>query len=179
MTRTIAFAALVFTLIAGTARAEVGIGIGVYGGLSVPIVQEDVTQGSLFGVRVPVKLIPLMTLEPYYLSSALGDGEETLESIEYTREGFEHTGVGVNGILGTVGGSSFSFYPYAGIGSHKLERTGTEIKETAYNVGLGFSVKAAHKISLQIRGELNMVVTGDTSRKFGHATVGLNYHLLP
>ena len=180
MTRTIAFAALALALIAGTAHAgPIGVGIGAYGGLSIPIVQEDVSQGSLFGVRVPVKVIPMITIEPYYLSSALGDGEETLGGVEYTRDGFEHTGIGVNGILGSVGGTGFSFYPFAGIGSHKLEREGTEIKETAYNVGLGLSIKAAQKISLQIRGELNMVVTGDTSRKFGNATVGLNYNLLP
>jgi hypothetical protein len=35
------------------------------------------------------------------------------------------------------------------------------------------------KVSVQIRGEFTMVKTGDTSRKFTGATVGLNYSLLP
>jgi hypothetical protein len=46
-------------------------------------------------------------------------------------------------------------------------------------VGLGFGINAIPKLSIQVRGELNMIVTGDTSRKFANATVGVGYSLLP
>lgn len=181
MKRTIALAVLALALTAGTAQAQspVGIGIQPYGGLSFPIIQDDTGSGALYGLRVPVKVIPMLTLEPYYLTSDLGEGEEEIGGITYERQGFDHTGFGLNAILGSVGGMGFRFYPFAGIGSHKLERDTDEIKETAYNFGLGLGIGATPKISVEIRGELNMVVTGDTSRKFANATVGLNYGLLP
>lgn len=179
MRRVTAFAALAIALSAGIAQGSpIGIGIGAYGGVSIPIIQDDVSKGSLFGFRVPVKVIPMITVEPYFLTSSLGDGEETIGGVEYTRDGFDHTGYGVNAVLGM--GLGFGLHPYAGIGSHKLKRAGSpEIKETAYNVGLGFGINAVPKISIQVRGELNMVVTGDTSRKFANGTVGLSYSLLP
>jgi hypothetical protein len=179
MRRTALLALLIAGLASGTAQAgPTGIGIGAFGGLSWPILQDDVSQGSVFGVRASVKLA-MLTLEPYYMKSSLGDGKETIGGVEYTREGFDHSGVGVNAVFGS-GGMGSGLYPYVGIGSHKLERSGTdEIKETAWNFGLGYGVRAGAKLSVQIRGELNMVVTGDTSRKFGNATAGLTYSLLP
>jgi hypothetical protein len=182
MMRRVALAALALALVAGVASAApIGLGIGAYGGLSFPIVQDDVGDGSVFGVRVPIRLVPMITIEPYWLSAKMDDAEEDIGGITYTRDGFDHTGIGANAILGHIGGTGgFSFYPFVGIGSHKLTREGTpEIKETAYNIGLGFGITPTPKVSLQIRGELNMVKTGDTSRKFGNATVGLNYDLLP
>ncbi|HEX7078094.1 MAG TPA: hypothetical protein VF363_06725 [Candidatus Eisenbacteria bacterium] len=181
MKRTLAFTMIGLALAAGAASAApIGVGVGAYGGVSYPIVQDDVSSGSVFGIRVPVKLIPLVTVEPYYLSSALGDGEVTLGGVKYTRAGFDNKGFGLNAMLGQVTGMGFHFYPLVGVGSHKLTRSGTpDIKETAYNFGLGFGIGPAPKISIQVRGELNMVVTGDTSRKFANATAGLTYDLLP
>jgi len=181
MKRTIVLAVLALALTVGTAQAQsVGIGIQPYGGLSYPIIQDDTGSGALYGLRVPVKVIPMLTLEPYYLTSDLGDGSVEIGGIEYERQGFDHTGFGLNAILGSVGGTGLHFYPFAGIGSHKLERDAyPEIKETAYNFGLGLGIGATPKISLEIRGELNMIVTDDTSRKFANATVGVNYGLMP
>lgn len=181
MMRWVALAVLALALTAGAASAApVGVGVGAFGGLSYPIIQDDVGNGSVYGVRVPVRLLPMITVEPYWLTAKMDDGKQTIGGVEYTRDGFDNKGYGANAILGHVGGSGFHFYPFAGIGSHKLTRTGTpEIKETAYNAGLGFGISPTPKVSLQIRGELNMIKTGDTSRKFGNATVGLNYDLLP
>lgn len=181
MKRTIVLAVLALAFTAGTAQAQsIGIGIQPYGGLSYPIIQDDTGSGPVYGLRVPVKLIPMFTLEPYYLTSNLGEGEEEILGIKYKRQGFDHTGFGLNAMLGSVGGTGIRFYPFAGIGSHKLERDNyPEIKETAYNFGMGLGIGATPKISVEIRGELNMVVTGDTSRKFANATVGLNYGLMP
>jgi hypothetical protein len=180
MMRTVALAALALALVVGTAVASpVGVGLGIYGGGSYPIIQQDVGPGNVFGVRVPVHAIPLITVEPYWLSGSMDQGDQTINGIQYTRDGFDQKAFGVNAMLGNIGGPGFHFYPYAGIGSQKLTRTGTEIKDTAYNFGLGLGISPAHKLSLQIRGELNMVKTGDTSRKFANGTFGLSYELLP
>jgi opacity protein-like surface antigen len=178
MRRLFAAAALTLLLAAGAAHAT-GVGIGVYGGLSYPIIQDDVKSGTLLGLRAPVSLVPLLTVEPFYSSSSLGDAEEVLGGITYTREGFDQTAYGLNVVLGNPAGMGVRFYPFAGIGKYKLERTGTDIDETGYTFGLGIGVGATPKLSVQIRGEFEMVKTGDTSRKFGNATAGLTYGLMP
>jgi hypothetical protein len=180
MRRTVLLAVVAIAFATTAAQAgTIGLGIGAFGGLSWPILQDDVGSGSLFGVRVPVKALSMLTFEGYYMKSSLGDGKEEIGGVEYTREGFDHTGVGVNAVFGS-GGMGSGLYPYVGIGSHQLTRTGTEdIKDTAWNFGLGYGIKAGAKLSVQIRGELNMIVTGDTSRKFGNATAGLTYSLMP
>ncbi|HEU4725491.1 MAG TPA: outer membrane beta-barrel protein [Candidatus Eisenbacteria bacterium] len=173
------FAAATVLLFAAGAAHATGVGVGVYGGLSYPVIQDDVKSGTLIGFRAPVSLVPMLTVEPFYASSSLGDAEETLGGIQYTREGFDQTAYGVSVMLGSPNGMGFKFYPFAGIGKYKLERTGTDIDEVGYNFGLGIGIGATPKISLQIRGELEMVKTGDTSRKFGNATAGLTYSLMP
>jgi len=128
---------------------------------------------------VPVHAIPMFTFEPYYAKSKYKDRDETIGGITYTREGFDGKTYGLNAMLGNPDGSGFHFFPYVGISKSKLERTGQEINKTGYNFGLGFGLSPAPKFSVQVRGEFAMVATGDTSRKFTNATVGLNYRLLP
>jgi len=178
MKKAVMAAALSVLLAAGAANAT-GVGVGVYGGLSYPIIQQDVESGSMYGARVPVTLSSIVTLEPFYASSSLGDVNETLNGISYTRSGFDQTAYGANVLFGNIGGPGFHFYPYAGLGKYKLERTGTDINEMGYNFGLGFGIGVAPKISLQVRGELEMVKIEDTSRKFGNVTGGVSYSFMP
>ena len=190
MRRSLSLALFALLLASGTAQAgPVGVSVGVFGGLSIPVLQDVTTSsfspsdafgatGSQFGIRVPVTAIPVVTLEPFYAKSRYKDRDETIGGITYTREGFDGTTYGINAILGRPGGK-MSFFPYVGIGKTKLERTGQEINKTGYNFGLGLGISPAPKFSVQVRGEFAMVATGDTSRKFTNATVGLNYSLLP
>jgi hypothetical protein len=174
----LAAAGLCLALAAAPALAT-GIAPGIYGGLSYPIVQDDAKSGTMLGLRATVALVPLLSVEPFYASSSLGDVDESLGGITYTREGFDGKAYGVNVMLGSPTGMGFRFFPLAGIGKFKLERAGTDIDEVGYNVGLGIGIGATPKVSLQIRGELNLVKTGDTSRKFANATAGLSYSLMP
>ncbi|MGH7488483.1 MAG: hypothetical protein ACREMY_23230, partial [bacterium] len=138
------------------------------------VLQDDTGNGTIFGVRAPVNVIPVLTFEPYYATSSLDDASETLGGLEYKRSGFDMTGFGVSAILGANG----TFYPFAGIGSWKLSRTGSEdVTNTTWNFGVGVKIPAGAKISFHIRGELDMIVDGDASRKFGTATAGLSYNL--
>lgn len=169
-------AACLAVVLAGTSAQAGSIGVGAFGGLSIPIVQSDVEQGSMYGLRVPIKLVPLITLEPYYASSALGDAKEDILGTTYTRQGFDGTAYGANVML-TMGGP-VQFYPFAGIGQTKLKRTGTDLSLTTYNLGMGLGISPAPKISIHIRGELAAAVDGESSRKFANATVGLSYALI-
>jgi outer membrane protein with beta-barrel domain len=169
-------AALAIISFAGTARAG-GIGIGAFGGVSVPVIQDDTDRGSLYGVRVPVSLVPMLTVEPYFASTKGGDVTQDLFGASYTRSGIDVTSYGANLLL-TFGGP-VQFYPYAGIGSFKLERDGLDVSQTGYNfgLGLGFGLPATG-LSLHLRGELAAAVDGDVSRKWANVTAGLHYNFL-
>lgn len=192
MTRSLLVALLAALLGATSAWATtpLQVGVGVFGGLSVPVLQDvDVSSfspndafgptGSQFGIRVPVKVIPVVTLEPFFSKSNYQDQEETFNGLTYTRQGYDGTAFGLNAILGRVGGTGVNFYPYLGVGSFKLSRDSDEFTKMGWNFGVGLSVSPAPRWSIQIRPEFNMVVTDDTSRKFGNATVGVNYELMP
>jgi hypothetical protein len=176
----VAFLALLIAPLTASA-GQPTIGISGYGGLNIPVVQDDVKSGPMFGVRVPVTLISFLSVEPYFLTSSLGDGEEEIGGFTYTRDGFQQTGFGINAMLGSLAaGPMIRFYPYAGIGSNKLTRVGSsDISEVGYNFGFGLGITPAHGIGLHLRGGLNMIKTGDTSRKFANATLGVSYDVWP
>ena len=190
MKRLFVLALLVIAVRSGPAQAApVGVSVGLFGGMSIPVLQDVSTSsfspsdafgdtGSQIGFRVPVKAIPVFTLEPYYAKSSYKDRTETIAGLSYTREGFDGKAYGLNAILGSPGGG-FSFFPFVGISKSKLTRTGEEINKTGYNFGIGLGISPAPKFSIQVRGDVAMVVTGDTSRKFANANVGVNYSLLP
>ena len=178
--RSITMAGLVVAgLIAGPAHA-VSVGVAVFGGPSFPIVQDDNGTGAQYGVRVPVSLLPFVSVEPYYARSNFGDVTETFTGTEYTRSGYDMNAFGVNVALGSFGlGPGFSFYPYVGLGSHSLSRDGSEdLTDVGYNFGLGIGFSLPMSLSCNVRGELNVVDLGDTSRKFINATASIGYKLV-
>lgn len=190
MPRKLFFALLGLTLVAGSAHAATRLSVGIFGGSTVPVAQDvDVSSpdlseafgpsGSQWGFRADVKAFPVVTLEPYYNNSSYGDDTQTYNGIQYTRSGFEGTAWGLNAVFGTPDGLGFKFFPYVGFGKFDLDRPGETIDDTGWNFGLGFGYGFAEKFSVQFRPELNMVVTGDTSRKFATASLGLSYVLLP
>ncbi len=174
MRRFIALLLVLTAVTAATARAG-SIGVGAFAGTSTPVLQDDTGNGTLFGVRVPVKLVPLITVEPYYASSSLGDKTQTIAGIDYTRSGFDVTSYGANALL-TMGGP-VSFYPFAGVGQTKLKRDPIDDSFTSYSFGLGVGFSPVPKVTIDLRGELQAVVDGEASRKFGNATLGVSYAL--
>ena len=168
---------LILALGAGTARAA-SIGVEVFGGLSIPIVQDDSDQGTQFGVRVPVHLVPLLSLEPYFASSALGDKSQTFAGVSYTRDGGKVTGYGLNARL-DAGSPVLSFFPYAGIGSFTIKKAGlADETDMGYNFGLGLQLSPVPKVGVSLRGELNAIPINEASRKYANVTVGVSYNFL-
>jgi hypothetical protein len=166
---------LVLALGATAAQAR-GIGIGAFGGTSIPIANDLAKSGSVFGIRVPVSLLPLLTVEPYASFSSLGDAEETFSGVSYTRDGGKNNGFGAN-VLVTFGGP-VKLFPIVGLGSYKIERDGSEdISDVGYNFGLGLGFAPIPNLELSVRGELNAVVTDATARKAANVTVGAHYNV--
>ena len=170
---------VLLALAIGAPRAHAAdIGVGVFGGVSIPILNDLSKQGTEFGVRVPVNLLPLLTVEPYFSSSSLGDAEETLGGTTYTRDGGKVTGFGANALF-TFGAPMFKLTPYVGIGSYKLERSGVDdVSDLGLQFGLGFGISPIPKISLSLRGGMTAIITDETSQKFADITAGASYSLI-
>jgi hypothetical protein len=167
------FAALALTV--GAARAG-SIGVGMFAGTGVPVVQADEGNGPVFGVRAPVKLVPLFTVEPFYSSQSLGDVTLDISpGVTATREGSEVKSWGLNALL-TFGGP-VTFYPFAGIGHAHYTRSGQDESSAAYQLGLGLGLSPLPKITIDLRAELQAAVDGSTSRKVGNFTLGASYAL--
>jgi hypothetical protein len=178
--RYITIAVLVVTGLAAGPVHAVSVGITAFGGPSFPIVQDDNGTGAQFGVRVPIGLVPFVSVEPYYARSNYGDASETFAGTEYARSGYDMNVFGVNLGLGSFGVlPGFPLYPYVGIGSHSLSRDGSDdMTEVGYNFGLGLGVPLPAGLSINVRGELNVIDLGDTSRKFIHATANIGYRFM-
>jgi hypothetical protein len=174
MKRIVPILLLGLALSAGSAVAA-GIGAGFFGGASFPVVQEDAKSGTLFGVRVPVTVVPLLRLEPYWTALRPGDVEETFGGLSYTRDGGEISSFGLNAIL--AAGGPLRFYPYAGLGSYRLTREASDDRtELGYDLGLGLGVSPLPGLELDLRGEFVMITLDETSRKFANVTLGASYH---
>lgn len=170
------FTALFALALVPAVAAAGSVGVAAYGGVSFPIVYDTATQGPQYGLRVPVHLIPLLVVEPYYAQTSLGDKDETFGGQTYTRSGPDLKTFGANALFNF--GGPVKFYPFVGIGSTTIKQSGSDdVTDTNLNFGLGFGFTPMPKLGIDLRGELNSVVTGDTSRKFGNLTVGVSYAL--
>lgn len=169
------FALLLGALVLPAGAQAVSVGAGVFAGPSIPVVQEDTGSGVQFGLRVPIHLVPLLTVEPFYARTSLGSVTETFGGLEYERSGFDINTFGATVALGGVGlAAGMPFYPYASIASHKLSRDGSEdISEVGYEVGLGFGIRLP-RVAVSLRGGGGLVATGDTSRKFINVNLGVS-----
>jgi hypothetical protein len=171
--------ALAIGLTAGVASAA-DWGVQGFGGAAIPMEQDDNSATSTtFGVRFPISGTSVFSLEPYMYGISDKEFDETFGSSTVTRSGINVTTIGANvAIAHLIGGRSFKIYPFAGVNSNTLRRDEQEITKIGFNGGLGMGFRPG-KALIDIRGDFNMVDTGDASRKWVNATIGLGFRLGP
>ena len=174
MKRSSLVAALALILVAGVAQAA-SVGLGVFGGLSVPVVQPDQSNGSTFGVRVPIHAVPLITVEPFYASTSLGDKTFTAGPASITQKGADVTTYGVNAMFSM--GGPIRFYPFAGLGSAKYKLGGASTNVTSYQAGFGVGLTPFPKVSVDLRGELQYAGKDGFVRRNAGITLGASYSI--
>jgi hypothetical protein len=179
MKKQILVAVLALMLAPGLAHA-ISFGVAAFGGTSTPIVQDDTGSGSLFGARVPVNFVPLITVEPFYASTKGGSKDYTAAGVSYSRDGIDLTSYGANVLFEF--GTGFRLFPFAGLSSNHMKRSGLDQTETGYDFGLGLGFKLpVAGLGADVRGALNMVTdpaSSDVSRKWAEITVGVSYSFL-
>jgi hypothetical protein len=162
--------------LAPNAASARGVGVGVFGGANIPIVQDDNGSGSQFGVRVPVTLLKHLNVEPFFGSVSDGDASQTIGGIGYTRSGFDISSYGAN-VLFPFGGH-LKFYPMVGLSTNKLTRSGsTDQTLNGFHFGLGLGLSPLPKLSVDLRGEAADIAKSGSGRTFANVTLGVSYQV--
>lgn len=150
---------------------------GAFIGSSIPIVQEDNSAGLHFGIRAPVRLHRFVLLEPYYAGSTLRTVTYNIAGFNYTRDGMDIYGVGLNIGLPVAGLLPWmDLVPYVGAGGYRLNFIGPDdTTEPGYNLGVACRLDLSSRLDADLRGEFTMITTGATSRKNANISLGLLY----
>lgn len=154
------------------------MGVGVFGGVNIPIVQDDQDNGAVFGLRGRFKLLPILVLEPNITFSKYGTPAD-IEGVDFGIEGSKLTGYGLDITLGGVPGEPFKSFVVLGIGSYTLKNDDTDFDETTvgYRGGFGVGVAIVRELDIDIRA-LGLVIPQEVggSKKSALITGGLTYN---
>lgn len=173
---------LLGTLVCGltsAARAGTIVGLGVFGGGNFPVSQQDQDSGSEWGLRVPVHVRSLLTVEPYFRVAQLGHAKAQFRGLDYTREGVAIVGYGATVAFGSLGlRGDFPVYPFVGVGSYRLSRPGmSSITDNGFNFGLAAGLPITKGFSVNLRAAYTVVP--DASRNFVDVNLGTTFQFFP
>ena len=173
---------LLFVLILSVpVMAQKDVSVGAFGGLNIPIVQDDAGSGTDFGVKAKFSPLPMIAGAAFFEARSNGDASFTLGNTEYTTPGGSITSFGVEALIGnTGGGPGPHFYFFAGLSSYKWTRDNwdEDVTGVGYHFGPGLEIVLPVKIGVELRGKFEVVPTdGNGSRKSAMVLVGANYHI--
>jgi opacity protein-like surface antigen len=153
-------------------------GAGVFAGLSIPLLQDDQSQGFEYGFKGRFGVASLIVLEPYVSFVKWGE-PDPVDDVVLGIDGSKVTSFGLEASLGNSPGQ-MGLVPYfvAGIGSYKVknEDTGYESSKFGFSAGLGLGVGLSPKFSLDVRGKAIVAPQEEGgSKKAIGATAGINF----
>ena len=179
MKRMLAVIAVVVLLAPIVAAQAPSFGVGAFGGLDIPVLQDDQGQGTIFGLRGRIRVLPIVTIEPNVSFTKWGDPELGIAGVTNDLDGSKVTFYGVDGTLGApLAGPGFRVFAIGGIGFYKVKRdqTGEDDTDLGYSGGVGFGLGLSPLIGIDLRGKFHVVpIDGGGSRKSVSAVLGLNY----
>jgi hypothetical protein len=117
------------------------LGVELFGGFDMPLVQEDVGNGAMYGVSVRGHLVSILHAQLVFRGSSQGDKTETVTpigaaSVKETLAGGSLTGFGLNLLL--AGKNPARIWPYGFIGvSTNNFAPGKRDKETLWGTSWG------------------------------------------
>ncbi len=158
-------------------------GIGGYFGVEVPVTQDDQGDGTAFGIKLIIKAMPIITLEPFFTSAQYGKAVFDVEGVTMDLEGSKLISYGLDAVIGApIGTPGFNPYFVGGIGYYKFSREQTNLfdndkSELGYAGGMGFKINLNQSLSLDVRGKFNVIpVESNSSRKSLSLVGGLNFY---
>lgn len=175
--RIVCVCAMLLAIGAASPASATGWGVGGFGGVSIPLVQEDGEQGLVFGGHVKLSLGGLLGVEPNFTYFKNGDwSPDDDPAVNLT--GSKFSSIGVNLILGGAGPvKGFRFFPFVGVNYYNESSDLYDAdSKLGWNGGIGLEIGMGN-IGLEARGSFELMpLDGGGSRKWGHITGGLNIY---
>ncbi|KPK99740.1 MAG: hypothetical protein AMJ91_06545 [candidate division Zixibacteria bacterium SM23_73_3] len=172
----------IFLVGASSVAAAGKFSIGGFAGLNIPIGQEDMGNGTLFGVKGRVLLLPFLGVEPNFVFSQYGDKEHNVGGETMTREGGDITSFGADAVFGSFSGfSQARFYGLLGINSNTLKREKIpDQTRLGLSFGAGIEFLPTDVFSIEVRARIHAIsLDGGGGRDNLELTAGLNYYFGP
>lgn len=173
---------LIVTLILLFAQIAAAQGIkfsaGAFGGVSVPIVQEDQGQGTVFGLMARFNAMSIFVIEPNLSFGKWGE-PDPIDGFDLGIDGSKVTSFGVNVLLGgQPGNPGIKPYFLGGFSYFKVSNDDTNFDESelGFAVGLGLSVSFMPELDLDLRARGIVIPVSDGSKKAVEVTVGALYN---
>ena len=174
--KSLAVVAVVLLSLVPAPGAAIQVGIGLAGGESFPMAQSDTGRGGQYGLRLPVNLLPLLTVEPFLFSTDLGSVETTVGGRTYSRSGFDILSYGAIAALGGTGmGPRYPLYPFVGVGGFHPSREGSaRVERTGYILGVGYARALPADLALNLRSDVNWMSVDGSARRFFEVSLGVS-----
>ncbi len=156
--------------------------VGAFGGLNIPIGQEDKANGTLYGVKGRIILLPFLGVEPNFVFSKYGDKDHEVGGVTMTREGGDITSFGADLVFGTFSGfSQVRFYGILGVNSNTIKWKPLEDQtRLGLSFGSGVEFLPTDVFSIEVRARLHSIsLDGGGGRNNLELTAGLNYYFGP
>lgn len=154
------------------------LGVGAFAGLSIPVLQDDQSQGMEYGFKGRYGLGSLIVLEPYVSFVKWGE-PDPVDDIDLGIDGSKVTSFGLEASLGNLPGvTGISPFVFGGVGSYKVknEDTGYEASKLGFSAGLGLGIGLSPSFSLDIRGKAIVAPQEEGgSKKAIGGTAGVNF----
>ena len=175
---------LVIVMTASSAHAVMDIGVGAYGGMTIPVVNQDVEIGPLYGVQARVSVLSFLAVGIHFQSTSFGNPDEvffegTPNEFTAEKDGGSVKTFGGDVYLGGAGGTpGFNFFLVGSIGSYSWSRENQEdITKASFKLGPGAEIVMPGGLGFEARGLFEVSPKGDDgSWKNAQWFVGVNYH---
>lgn len=154
-------------------------GVGGFAGLNMPAVMDDQANGTVFGLKARINVMPLITVEPNLTFGKWGE-PDPIDGVNLA-DGSKINSYGVDATIGNKPGV-LGFKPFGVLGaaiySIKNDDTGFDESKLGWSAGLGFGFGMSPQFDLDIRGKVNIALQENGSKKAIYVTAGLNYYFL-
>lgn len=183
MKKIICLGMLALFLVGTSSAAAAGkFSVGAFAGLNIPLIQEDVENGTLFGAKGRITVLPFLGIEPNLVFSTYGDQDHDVDGTTMTRKGGDVTSFGLDAVVGNFSGfSQARFYGLFGINSNTSKREGLP-DQTRLGLALGAGIEflPADVFGIEVRARIHSIsLEGGGGRNNLEITAGINYHFGP
>jgi hypothetical protein len=156
-------------------------GAGAFGGVNIPVVQDDQKQGTVFGLMARFGVLSIFTVEPNISFGKWGE-PDPVDGFDLGIDGSKITSYGIDVMLGGLPGT-VGVKPYflGGFGYYSVKNDDTDYDEgnLGFSLGLGLGIGIIPKIDIDFRAKALIIPQEEGSKKAITIAGGILYNFGP